>query len=171
MPQDSLDFNKRLGVIKKLKSLWFKTEAYRFGFLLGTLSIGATLVLVFAGGKKKEGMVYKTKEISSEISSESAVNNSQILATVSSSLNETPKPLINLNKKLTQKDFSSHRKINVNKDPIGMLVLLPKIGPSIAGRIIQYREKNGPFKSLSDLDKVKGIGPKILETIKDLVEF
>ena len=167
MPEDRLQLNNDSGFRKRATYWWIKTEDYRFGFLLGILSVGATLALAFFGGRKREGLVYKTKEIASQ----SAVNSPQILATVSSGLNEIPKPLINLNKKLTQKDFSSHRKINVNKDPIGILVILPKIGPSIAARIIQYREKKGPFKSLSDLDKVKGIGQKTLETIKDLIEF
>lgn len=40
------------------------------------------------------------------------------------------------------------------------------VGPVLAQRILDYRTKNGPFKSINDLNQVKGIGPKILEKIK-----
>lgn len=40
------------------------------------------------------------------------------------------------------------------------------VGPVLAQRILDYRVKNGPFKSINDLNQVKGIGPKILEKIK-----
>jgi competence protein ComEA len=35
--------------------------------------------------------------------------------------------------------------------------------------IIDYREKNGPFKSIFELDHVKGIGPRTLERLAPLV--
>lgn len=40
------------------------------------------------------------------------------------------------------------------------------VGPVLAKRILDYRAEHGPFKSFKDLDKVKGIGPKLLEKIK-----
>jgi competence protein ComEA len=39
------------------------------------------------------------------------------------------------------------------------------IGPTKAKAIIDYRTKNGPFKSAEDLDKVKGFGPKTINKI------
>jgi competence protein ComEA len=40
---------------------------------------------------------------------------------------------------------------------------LAGVGPSKAKAIVDYREKNGAFKSVDEVGKVKGIGPKMLE--------
>lgn len=37
------------------------------------------------------------------------------------------------------------------------------VGPKVAEAIVVYRAKHGPFKSVDELKKVKGVGPKILE--------
>ncbi len=56
--------------------------------------------------------------------------------------------------------------ININTATVKELVKLKGIGRIIAERIIQYRQKNGEFKTVKDLLNVKGIGPKILEANK-----
>ncbi|MCX7845154.1 MAG: helix-hairpin-helix domain-containing protein [Dictyoglomaceae bacterium] len=66
---------------------------------------------------------------------------------------------------------SSNNKININFATEKELESLPGIGPSLAKRIIEYREQKGPFKDLKDLEKVKGIGEKKIEQIKDLIEW
>ena len=50
--------------------------------------------------------------------------------------------------------------IDINSATAKELERLPRIGPQIAGRIVAYREKNGAFKRIDDITKVKGIGPK-----------
>ncbi|MDO5673420.1 MAG: helix-hairpin-helix domain-containing protein [bacterium] len=58
-------------------------------------------------------------------------------------------------------------KVNINTATAQELTALPGIGPAKAEAIIQYREANGPFKAVDELNKVKGIGDKILGKIKD----
>ena|GEM_PF-5145286 len=61
------------------------------------------------------------------------------------------------------------RKINLNKATQAELELLPRVGPATAKAILAYRALNGPFRSVRDLDKVKGIGPKTMERLVPLV--
>jgi len=64
-----------------------------------------------------------------------------------------------------QKPLALHA-INVNTATVEELVRLPRIGPRIAQRIVDYRRSHGPFRSLEALTNVKGIGPRTLEKIK-----
>ncbi|MDJ0723004.1 MAG: ComEA family DNA-binding protein [Desulfobacterales bacterium] len=60
-------------------------------------------------------------------------------------------------------------KININTASVEELVTLNKVGDKTAARIVAYREANGPFDSVEDLTKVKGIGEKILVTNRDRI--
>ena len=60
-------------------------------------------------------------------------------------------------------------KVNINAATADQLQALPGIGPSYAQRIVEYREKNGPFKKVEDLLNVTGIGEKTFEKIKDRI--
>ena len=54
-------------------------------------------------------------------------------------------------------------KVNINRASVTELQQLSGVGQKKAEAIIQYREQNGSFKTVNDLQNVKGIGPKLLE--------
>lgn len=56
--------------------------------------------------------------------------------------------------------------VNINTGSIEQLSLLPRVGPVVAQRIVDFREKNGRFKSLEDLMLVPGVGEKTFELIR-----
>ncbi len=60
-------------------------------------------------------------------------------------------------------------KINLNTATAEELTQLKGVGEKIAESIVQYREGHGPFKSIADLELVKGIGPKILADNTDIL--
>lgn len=59
--------------------------------------------------------------------------------------------------------------ININTANETELDSLPGIGPSIAAKIINYREENGDFASIEDIKNVNGIGDSKFEELKDLI--
>jgi competence protein ComEA len=65
--------------------------------------------------------------------------------------------------------LASMEKININQADAKTLTTLKGVGKDRAVRIIEYREKNGPFVKIEDLMKVKGIGKKIFEQNKNLL--
>ena len=55
-------------------------------------------------------------------------------------------------------DGASQGVVNINTASAEQLQLLPRVGPALASRIIEYRETNGPFASIEEIVAVKGIG-------------
>uniref|UniRef100_A0A7V3J9T1 Helix-hairpin-helix DNA-binding motif class 1 domain-containing protein n=1 Tax=candidate division CPR3 bacterium TaxID=2268181 RepID=A0A7V3J9T1_UNCC3 len=108
-------------------------------------AVGIFLVLAILGGGG--GIIYKEQRLKT-------TQPSQIQ-------NKTPQ-ISNL------KPISS--KINLNLASQKELEGLPGIGPTKAKAIIEYRRKNGNFGSKRDIMKVKGIGEKTYEKIKNLIE-
>jgi comEA protein len=64
---------------------------------------------------------------------------------------------------------ASEKKININTASLAELQKLPRVGEKVAQRIIDFREKNGRFKRIEDIMKVRGIGEKIFNGMKDLI--
>lgn len=67
-------------------------------------------------------------------------------------------------------DTASEKKlVNINTASKEELKTLPGIGDGIAGKIIQYREERGSFKSTEDIMKVSGIKEKLFSKIRDYI--
>jgi competence protein ComEA len=59
--------------------------------------------------------------------------------------------------------------VNLNTATATDLEKLPGIGPAVAARIVEFRQKNGGFKKIEDLMNVRGIGEKTFLKLKPLV--
>lgn len=65
--------------------------------------------------------------------------------------------------------LESEEKININTASAVELQKLPRIGPKIAERIIEFRETHGKFKKIEEIMKVRGIGESTFNQIKDQI--
>ena len=65
--------------------------------------------------------------------------------------------------------FLAKNPLDLNRITAEQLEALPGVGPSLATRVLAYRKENGGFKSVDELDNVKGIGEKKLEDLRPLL--
>ena len=66
---------------------------------------------------------------------------------------------------------SSNLIVNINTANEAELEQLPGIGPSISSKIVEYRNKNGKFKSIEDIKNVTGIGDSKFDKIKEYIKI
>lgn len=59
--------------------------------------------------------------------------------------------------------------LNLNTATVAELETLPRVGPVLAGRIVEFRQQHGGFAAVADLDAVPGIGPTLMEALGPLV--
>ena len=71
----------------------------------------------------------------------------------------------------TMVDASNSNLISLNQSTAAKLEELPGVGPALAGRIVDWREANGGYKTKEDLLNVAGIGDKLFAAIKELVSL
>jgi competence protein ComEA len=64
---------------------------------------------------------------------------------------------------------SEPERVDLNTATEEQLATLPRIGPALAARIVQWREDHGPFSSADDLLDVSGLGQKTVDGLRDLV--
>lgn len=60
--------------------------------------------------------------------------------------------------------------LDVNSADWPEWTLLPEIGETMARRIVESREQQGPFRDIDDLKRVRGIGPRTLEKIRPYLQ-
>jgi len=140
-----------------------KNESLVVFFLIGMFLIGGIFKIFFTTQSRNEQQ-FDYSLLDSELIARSSQS--------SDSLQE--KPIVqqpnsvrtdSLSKK-NQGDFSSKKTININTANVDELTQLPGVGPSVAHRIVDYRNEHGKFSSLEDLRNVKGIGAKKIEKLK-----
>jgi len=62
-------------------------------------------------------------------------------------------------------------RVDVNSATAADLERLPRVGPALAQRIIEHRQRHGPFQTPEDLRHVRGIGPSTVRLLEPLVTF
>jgi competence protein ComEA len=62
-------------------------------------------------------------------------------------------------------------RIDLDRADVSEITRLPRVGPGLAQRIVAWRTEHGPFGSLSRLDSVSGVGPKLLDAVLPFVSF
>ncbi|WP_439642565.1 ComEA family DNA-binding protein [Gemmatimonas sp.] len=62
-------------------------------------------------------------------------------------------------------------RVDVNAATAQELEQLPRVGPALAKRIVEWRDRHGPFSSPDDLRHVRGIGPSTVRLLDSLVTF
>ncbi len=95
------------------------------------------------------GRNIQSKPVSIQVA---ALPTSQITATAAEVETNAPKQLVNINTASEQ-----------------LLDTLPGIGPVLAKRIVDFRAENGPFKAVTDISQVEGIGPEKLLSLLDYI--
>jgi competence protein ComEA len=79
------------------------------------------------------------------------------------------KIMVDGEKNNVEKNPQGEGKININAADAKVLDTLPGIGPSLAKKIIEYREKQGGFHSIEELKKVSGITEAKFAKLKDRI--
>ena len=59
--------------------------------------------------------------------------------------------------------------IDLNKASVEELRALPRVGPALAQRIVEYREKNGSFHKVEEIINVRGIGESTFKLLRDKI--
>lgn len=94
-------------------------------------------------------------------------NGSGSAVTISVQRSEAPEEAVSQNP--PSPESSIQTPVNINTATVKDLCALPGIGEKLAERIIEYREKNGPFKNADEIMSVSGIGAETYRDIKNSI--
>lgn len=115
----------------------------------------------YAGGLRAEADISKLNMVAK-------IKDGQRIAVPFISLPQTAQPTPS--SQGTYPSFPSMGKIDINSATPEELAFLPGIGPTLAGRIVSYRQAVGRFNYIEELLNVPGIGEKKLEQIRQYIE-
>ena len=59
--------------------------------------------------------------------------------------------------------------VNINTATADQLQMLPRVGPALAARIVDFREANGEFRTVDEIVAVKGIGERSFENLEPFI--
>lgn len=59
--------------------------------------------------------------------------------------------------------------VNINTATLDQLQMLPRVGPALAGRIVDFREANGEFRTVDEIVAIKGIGERSFENLEPFI--
>lgn len=77
---------------------------------------------------------------------------------------------IQAEEKPAAKSGAPARPVDLNQASAEELTTIPGVGLALAQRIVEFREKEGPFRRVEDLMKVKGIGEKSFQKMRQHVK-
>lgn len=132
--------------------------SFSAGFLFGRRTAGGTYTI-------STELALKGKNVQYDILTGEAINDVKYTEVSESAIGESAK----------DKDTSDSVNLdidlylNINTCTLDQLILLPNIGETRASSIIEYREKNGPFRSIADIMQVSGIGESTFDKIKQFI--
>ena len=66
-------------------------------------------------------------------------------------------------------DMTARERVNINSAGVEELAAIKGIGVKRAGRIVEYRYRNGSFASIDDIKNVKGVGVALFEKIRNKI--
>ena len=138
-------------------ALFTSTEKSIIGFLGLSAVLGFTISQVKQKTNSSPVLTYQIEKSDFKILADSIYSNENTLEIMDK------KTISNSEEKDSKVELEF---VNINTANKDELTALTKIGPITAERIIHYRQDYGLFKSIDDLTKVKGIGPKTLELNK-----
>lgn len=116
------------------------------------------VIVVYSKEEVKKSLSKNDKSICSQTFSDACIDNSSENVISESTDN-----------KVTNSSSNKKGKININTASLSELTSISGIGNVKASSIIEYREKNGKFKTIEDITKVSGIGQATYKKIKDYI--